>query len=243
MPNYRFTGATGTQDSLQQIATGLTLASTYPLNLNGTLTLTFNSDVFSNDPAVQFAIGGRTITFTIAAGSTQAVFPNGSTQLGLQTGTVAGTITLTPSFVTDGGINLTPTIPPTLNLTVAQTAPRLLSVQVSNKASSTLTLQITGYATGRNLTEIDIQFVPTSGENVGTTKLSVPVGPSFTAWYQSAASQQFGSQFTVTIPLTFEGDLATDVTTVTTLTAAVQSASVTLINNQGVSAAQTVSLQ
>ena len=43
----------------------------------------------------------------IPAGSTQAVFPNNSTQMGLQTGTVAGTITLTPSFVSDGGIVLT----------------------------------------------------------------------------------------------------------------------------------------
>ena len=65
MPDYRFTGAAGAQQPLQQVATGLTLASPYALNLNGTLTLTFNSDVFSNDPAVQFAIGGRTVNFTI----------------------------------------------------------------------------------------------------------------------------------------------------------------------------------
>jgi hypothetical protein len=239
MPDYHFTGATGSQDSLQQISTGLSLASTYPLNLNGTLTLTFNSDVFSNDPAVQFAFGGRTVNFTIPAGSTQAVFPNNALQLGLQTGSVAGTITLTPSFITDGGINLTPAIPSSLNLTVAQTAPHLLSAQLSSKTANTFTFQITGYATGRAITEIDIQFTPTAGENVGTTKLSIPVGPSFTAWYQSSASQAFGSQFTVTIPLTLEGDLVT----VTTLTAAVQTASVTLTNNQGVSNAQTVSLQ
>ena len=239
MPDYRFTGATGAQQPLQQIATGLTLAAAYPLNLNGTLTLTFNSDVFSNDPAVQFAVGGRTVNFIIPAGSTQAVFPNSATQLGLQTGTVAGTITLTPSFITDGGINLTPAIPPSLNLTVAQSAPRLLSVQVSGKTASSLNLLITGYATGRSLTQIDIQFTPVAGENLATTKLSLPVGPSFTAWYQSTASQAFGSQFTLTLPLTLQGDL----TNVTTLTAAIQSVSVTLTNNQGVSSSQSVSLQ
>jgi hypothetical protein len=239
MPDYRFTGAAGAQQPLQQIATGLTLAAAYPLNLNGTLTLTFNSDVFSNDPAVQFAVGGRTVNFIIPAGATQAVFPNNATQLGLQTGTVAGTITLTPSFITDGGINLTPAIPPSLNLTVAQSAPRLLSLQVSGKTASTLNLLITGYATGRTLTQIDIQFTPVAGENVATTKLSLPVGPSFTAWYQSTASQAFGSQFTLTLPLTLQGDL----TNVTTLTAAVQSVSVTLTNNQGVSSSQSVSLQ
>ncbi len=149
MPDYHFTGASGAQQPQQQIGTGLTLAAAYPLNLNGTLTLTFNSDVFSNDPAVQFAVGGRTANFVIPAGSTQAVFPNNATQLGLQTGTVAGTITLTPSFITDGGINLTPAIPPSLNLTVAQSAPRLLSVQSSGKTAGAVTLLITGYATGR----------------------------------------------------------------------------------------------
>src|SRR5207253_1757567 len=154
LPDYRFTGATGAQEPGLQTITGLTLSSAYPLNLNGVLTLTFNSDVFGNDPAVQFATGGRTVNFTIPAGSTQAVFPNNSTQMRLQTGTVAGTITLTPSFVTDGGINLTPTIPPALNLTVAQSAPRLQSVQVSNKTASSLTLLVTGYATGRSITAI-----------------------------------------------------------------------------------------
>ncbi len=203
------------------------------------MTLTFNSDVFSNDPAVQFAIGGRTVNFLIPAGSTQAVFPNSAMQLRLQTGTVAGTITLTPSFVTDGGINLTPSIPPALNLTVVQNPPKLLSVQLASKTTNAFTLLITGYATGRSINSIDLQFTPVAGENVGTTKLSIPVGPSFTAWYQSAASQQFGSQFTVTLPLTLVGDLVN----VTNLTDAISAASVTLTNSQGVSSPQTVPFQ
>ena len=239
MPDYRYSGASGAQEPLQQVGAGLALASTYPLNLNGVLTLTFNSDVFSNDPAVQFATGGRTVNFTIPAGTTLAVFPNNSTTIRLQTGTVAGTITLTPSFVTDGGINLTPTIPPALNLTVAQSAPRLLTVQVSTKTASSLTLLVTGYATGRSITQIDVQFTPVAGEVVGTTKVSLNVDASFTAWYQSAASQAFGSQFTVTLPFTFAGD----VVNVTNETDTVQAVAVTLTNRQGVSATQTVSLK
>jgi hypothetical protein len=82
-----------------------------------------------------------------------------------------------------------------------------------------------------------------SGENLATKKLSLPVAPSFTAWYQSVASQPFGSQFTVTLPLTFQGDLAANLTNITTLTGAIQSVSVTLTNNQGVSNAMSVSLQ
>jgi len=242
LPEYRFTGATGAQAPLQQVAAGLTLASAYPLNLTGVLTLNFNSDVFSNDPAVQFATGGRTVNFTIPAGSTQAVFPNNATQIGLQTGTVAGTITLTPSFVSDGGITLTPTLPPALNLTVPQSAPRLLSVQVASKTASGVTLLVTGYATGRSITQIDVQFTPTAGEDVATRRLTMNVDASFTAWYQSAASQAFGSQFTVTLPFTLSGDIV-NTTSLTNVIDTIQSVSVTLTNRQGVSTAQSVNLK
>ena len=239
LPNYQFTGASGAQEPAQQVAAGITLAAAYPLNLNGTLTLAFNSDVFSNDPAVQFATGGRTVTFVIPAGATQAVFPNNSNQIRLQTGTVAGTITLTPSFLTDGGINMTPTIPPALNISVAQSVPRILSVQVSNKTSNTLTLLVTGFATGRGITQIDLQFTPVAGETLGTSKVSLNVDSTFNAWFQSSASTPFGSQFTATLPFTLAGD----VKNVATIVEALQSVSVTLINRQGTSAARSVDLK
>src|SRR5262249_37044699 len=149
---------------------------------------------------------------------------NNSASIRLQTGTVAGTITLTPSFVTDGGINLTPSIPPALNLTVSQSAPRLLSVQVSTKTTNGITLLVTGYATRRSLTGVDLSFTPVAGETLAASKVSLSVETSFNAWYQSTASQAFGSQFTATIPLTLAGDVAN----VDTVTDAVQSGSVTI---------------
>ena len=168
------------------------------------------------------------------------MFPNNSTQLRLQTGTVAGTLTLVPTFITDGGINLTPATPPSLNLTVAQSAPRLLSVQLSSKTSNALTLLITGYATGRAHHGNRHPIYAGSGRKCGYDKAELARRTrAFTAWFQSAQSQQFGSQFTVTLPLSLEGDLVN----VTTLTGAIQSASVTLTNNQGVSNSQSVSLQ
>jgi len=98
---------------------------------------------------------------------------------------------------------------------------------------------VTGYATGRSITQIDVQFTPVAGEVVGTTKVSLNVDASFTAWYQSAASQAFGSQFTVTLPFTFAGD----VVNVTNETDTVQAVAVTLTNRQGASASQSVSLK
>lgn len=242
LPSYRFGGASGAQEALTQPAVSLTLASPYPLALNGTLTLAFNSEGFSNDPSVQFATGGRTIAFTIPANSTQAVFANNSTQIRLQTGTVAGTITLTPSFATDGGINLTPTRPETLALTVAPAAPRLLTAAVSARTATSITLLVTGYSTSRSVTQMDIQLTPVSGENLSATTFTLNVEPAFLAWYQSTASQAFGSLFTATLPLTIGGELSAN-TTLNQLSEAVQSISVTMSNRTGRSAAQTVTLR
>lgn len=242
LPSYRFEGATGVQDSLTQPAISLTLASAYPLALSGTLTLTFNSEGFSNDPSVQFATGGRTINFTIPANQTRALFANNSNQIRLQTGTVAGTITLTPSFATDGGINLTPTRPDALSLTVAPAAPRLLTAAVSARTATSITLLITGYATNRSVTTLDIQLTPVSGESLSATTFTLNVESAFLAWYSSTASQQFGSLFTATLPLTIGGELSAD-TSLVQLSDAIQSMSVTISNRTGRSAAQTVTLR
>jgi hypothetical protein len=236
LPSYRFDGATGNQQPVQQPAVGLALSQAYPLALNGKLTLTFNSDQFSNDPAVQFAIGGRSIDFTIPANSTRAIFANGAQQVRLQTGTVAGNIILTPSFVTDGGINLTPTRPDSLTLTVPPSGPVLLSAGISARTANTLTLLLTGYATTRSITQVDLRFTPVAGETVSTTQLTLNVEASFNAWYQSQQSQAFGSQFSVTVPLTLAGD----VVNASTLADTVQSIAVTIGNRVGTSQSITV---
>ena len=240
LPDYRIDGASGTQDPLQQPAIGLTLASPYSLRVNGTLTLVLNSGVFSNDPAVQFATGGRTVSFYIPANGTRAVFPDGSNQMRLQTGSVAGTITLTPAFATEGGVDLTPVNAASMNLTVAQSAPRLLNAVITARTSSGFTISVTGYSTSRSVTQLDLQFSPTAGENVSTTKLSLNVESNFLAWYQTAASQQFGSLFSVSIPLTFAGDVKTSGLT---LVETIQSVAATATNRQGTSNSVSVNLK
>ncbi|MFN0104729.1 MAG: choice-of-anchor D domain-containing protein [Bryobacteraceae bacterium] len=239
IPAYQFSGASGAQQPAQQLSMGLALAGPYPLTLRGTLTLAFNSDVFANDPAVQFAVGGRTVNFSIPAGQRDAVFATNQTQVRLQTGTVAGSIVLTPAFQSDGGIALTPADPPSITLTVAPAAPRLLSVQVTGRTATGLQLLVTGFATSRQISQIDLAFTGVAGENIGTTRLTVPAEASFNAWYQSAASAQFGSQFTATIPLTLQGDLVNVGTLIETL----RSVSATLTNRIGASAAASVDIQ
>jgi hypothetical protein len=205
LPAYRFEGPSGAQPPRSQPAISLLLAAPYPLKLTGTLTLGFASDVFAADPAVQFATGGKTVEFTIPANSTQAVFPNNASQIRLQTGTVAGTITITPSFLTEGGLNVTPESPRVHVITVERAAPQILGVTVTQSSVTAMTVLITGFATSRSVRQIELQFAPVAGETLGTTSLSINAETAFDAWYASSQSIAFGSQFTATVPLQFSG--------------------------------------
>jgi len=211
LPAYRFTGAIGTVEPFDQPAIGLTLASPYPLPLRGTLTLTVDSDLPSTDPAVQFAFGGRQATFTVPANSTQAIFQNGSTNLRLQTGTVAGTITITPAFTLDTGLDLTPKSPDTLRLQVPKQAPRLFSAQVTSQTATGFVLVVTGYSTTRSLGKLDITFTAASDVQFPNAKLTINLDSEASLWFKSPASQSYGGQFSVSVPFTLrtEGSLTT----------------------------------
>jgi hypothetical protein len=189
-------------EPFDQPAFGLTLAAPYPLPLRGTVTLTVESDLPVTDPAVQFATGGRVATFTIAAGSTQAIFQNGSANLRLQTGTVAGTITVTPTFSTEAGLDLTPRNQPTLRLQVPRQAPRLLTVQVLSQTATGFVLSITGYSTTRSLARLELTFSAASGVQFPNPRLTIPIDAEAAVWFKTAASQAFGGQFAITLPFT-----------------------------------------
>lgn len=237
LPSFSFSGASGIQQPLQQPTVGLSLAAPYSLPISGTLTMTVASDGISADPAIQFATGGRTASFTIAPNTLSAVFANGSSTLGLQTGSTAGTITLTPSFQTAGGAQLTPANPATLQFTVPQTAPILTAVQVVAQTANGVTLAVSGVSDSQALTHVDFTFTPAPNFNLSGSTVSVPVSSAATAWFQSAAAQQFGGQFTVTVPFT----LTTSATK--TPLSAIASISATATNTQGTSAPVSLKLQ
>jgi hypothetical protein len=204
LPGYRFLGAGGVQDPLQQIAIGLTLDTTYPSDLTGTLALTFNSDSFAIDPALQFVTGGRIVDFTIPANTTNAIFINNSQQIRLQTGSVAGTIVLTPSFtIANGGPTFSNPMPP-LTLNVPSKPPVILSVDVANVTNTSFTLLVTGYSTSRSLTKIDFGISSRNG-SLSVSQISQDISSVSATWYRSGPAQTFGSLFTMTIPFTFQG--------------------------------------
>jgi hypothetical protein len=91
-------------------------------------------------------------------------------------------------------------------------------------------LHITGYSTPRQLTRALVQLTPSAGSNLQTTQLTISLADLAANWYQSPASKVFGSQFTLILPFSIQGDAA-----------GIDSVSISLANDQGSS--QPVSLK
>ena len=237
LPTYQFQAPTNSAQPTQQPAIGLTLAAPYAVAIDGTLKLTFISSVFTDDPSIQFATGGRTVNFTIPANSTQAMF-NGIPSISLQTGTTAGSIVITPSFTMRSGFDLTPASPDALTLPIPRTAPQLLSATLTSQTATSFTLVLNGYSTTREMRQLDVQFTPKQGESFSTTKITFDVTTPSASWYQSAASQGAGGSFLAAIPFVLASGSSTD-----DLVHRLQSLTVTATNNAGVSTAVTVPMQ
>lgn len=233
LPSYTLAGPSGTVSPASQANVSLTLANPYPVDLSGTLTLTTSGN-YGTDPAVQFSTGNRAVDFTIPAGSTSADFAGQGSQIAIQTGTVAETVTLAPSFATTAGIDVTPSSPPTLQFTVAAAAPLVESVQASNETASSFDLLVIGYSTTRSLTSLSVTFTPASGYNLATSQFTLPVDQSAAVWFQSSTSQTFGGLFEITVPFTLPGTIPAG----KTLVQAIASAAVTVSNAVGTSSSQ-----
>lgn len=237
LPAYQFQGPSGAEQAAQQPSVGLSLATPYPLPLQGTLTLTFDSSVFTEDPAIQFASGGRTVAFTIPANSTLALFNGSATSIPLQTGTTAGSIVITPAFALQNGFILTPSSPPVLTMTIAAAAPQLVSGSIVSETLDGFSLVLNGYVTARSLKQLTVQVTPVSGNSFSSTSLTVDLTSSAAAWFQSAASSSFGGAFQITIPFVLQNGSST-----ADLVHTLQSLSITATNAIGSSTALSVTI-
>ena len=134
MPAVRYSRQGGVVSQAQDISLGLTLATPYPVDISGTLTLAFRG-AMQGAGGVAWSTGGRSADFTIPAGQLAAAFPGGGNALSFQTGAVAGEISVQARFVADPwGIDITSISVPELKFTVdADTLP---SVQFSREGGT-----------------------------------------------------------------------------------------------------------
>ncbi len=182
--------ATGT--SVAQPTLTLTLQNPYPVDLSGVFTLTFaasgNSSV--DDTSIKFSNGLRTYPFTVAAGTTTPP------PVALQTGTLAGVVTVTLSL-TANGQDVTPAAARTVNITIPAEVPTANSATFT-QSGPTLTVTLVGFSNTRGVSGATFNFQAAPGSNLGTSSLTLPVTTIFNDWFSSAASATLGSVFTYT---------------------------------------------
>jgi hypothetical protein len=233
LPSYTIVGPSGNTPPGSQSSVGLNLANTYPVAIAGTLTLGVSGDL-PPDPAVQFATGGRAVPFLIPANGTDAVFGGQGTRVGLQTGTVASSISITPSFATlNGNVDLTPNPPTVLQFAVTPAPPTLTVIQLSSPSTNSLLIKVTGFSTTRTLKAWNVQFTPMPGVSMPTSQFALDVQQITGAWFRSAASQTFGGQFTMSVQFNFQGSTATTTTTTSSVLSSIASVSVTVSSELG----------
>ena len=220
-PTFSFSGVPDTTGSAIQMPFSLVLSAAATQPVTGQVVLTFQPDaaVARDDPAVQFSTGGRTVSFTVPAGATKAVFP--SSGLLFQTGTVAGTLNLAVSSNLPNG-NLSH------NVVVARAGPILASATVVRNSSG-FQVQVAGFSNTRELTGASFHFTAASGQTLQTSDLSVSLTSLASQWYGNITSNQFGGQFLLVVPFSVSQGTAGGLTAV----------SVQLQNTQGASAAMT----
>jgi hypothetical protein len=220
-PNVTITGLPDIVDPAQQPTFALQLDSGYPSAINGTITLVFTPDpaVGVDDPAVQFANGGRVLTFTVQANSTQVTWS--APVAAFQSGTVSGNIELDINLQSNGADITPPGSSRTIR--VDRLAPRIVKVQVV-PTSTGFDVHLTGFSTTREVTQGTFQF---SGDAAGSTaSVTVPLSGPSTTWFQSAGSKSFGGQFGLIQSFQWQGSAGV-----------LNSLSVSLTNAQGASAA------
>jgi hypothetical protein len=216
---------------LQQPVVTPTISSTYSSDITGTITLTFTPSVTPStgvdDLMIQFSNGSRTINFTIPAGSTTAP---GVTVL---TGTTAGTITLTTTLSANGA---------TLGAPATQTIVNNAGVPFISKVTLAqvpggVTVTVTGFSSTRDMTNGQFAFVPATNDSFlngatgGVLDVSVPLNGAFATWYANTAqSNPYGTQFTLTVPFTLTLASGSAVSSVVAV-----SVTVTLANSKGAS--------
>jgi hypothetical protein len=188
-------------------------------------------------------VNPQIVNFRIPAGSTTAMFGT-STFTQMKSGTAAGSGQIVATFQDLLGNNITPpSLQPTL-FSVAAIVPVILGAPAISKPTAntgstpggSYTVSVTGYSTTLSMSSVTLNITPTGGTNLASTTVTVPLTNAsgnnvFTSWYGTSQSNQYGGQFTLTIPLTFTVSGGSQSNPIAGI-------SVTLVNSQGSATSQ-----
>jgi hypothetical protein len=217
LPVITFNGPSASASAQQPTVTFQ--ASSLPSPTTATFSLAFaaSTSPAADDPAIQFIGGGRTLTEQVPANTAF------NKDIALQTGTVAGTITITASL-TANGANITPPSLTPVVMTISPAVPVINSVALT-RGTNSIQATIMGYSDTREVVQAEFRFTAAPGRTLQTTDLIVPASQLFSGWFQDPASAAMGGSFLYTQPFTLDSD-----------SGAIGSVTVILTSTQGASA-------
>jgi hypothetical protein len=230
LPAASFLGVPAKAQALDQPGVGLQLVQPYPYDLTGKLLLNFSSELALDDPAVQFITGARSVDFRIPAGTTTALFGTSLRTIRMQTGSLAGTITLVAS-ISAGKFDLTRASPPVATVEIPAGPPVVRSVSLVARNAKSFDLVIRGASPSRAVDRLEFGLTAAPGKRLSTNLVKVNVSSQFDSWYRSPDSRPYGSQFTVVVTFDLSADFS-----------AIQSIEVRAFNQEGGSAAKRVTV-
>ena len=174
-----------TPASAQQGSLSVNLASGSVSSGSGTVTLAFQSAVggVSDDPAVTFADGTRSASFTVAEGASAGQFAGGPS-VSFGTGTTAGTLAFTVTLGSNTAqANVTiPVAVVGIDAAVAARnvacAPTLLYCTTTN-----VQLQINGWDNTRSTSQLVFSFFDSSGNAIAPGNITVAAASTFQQYF------------------------------------------------------------
>lgn len=200
-------------------AASLSLAAAAPVDVTGTLELSFTpaagvAGLPANyvDPALTFVNGGqRRLDFRVPATQTAALTTTGAPLGAINVGTVAGTVTVRVIAMTAAGVAQNVGNIPARTIAVPSAPPTITpnSARLVDTPAGNVTVRLSGFAPSRAITSATITFNIASGVTVnGTATFTVPVDQAFATWFASNDGRNNGSRFQLQIPFPVEGSTA-----------------------------------
>jgi hypothetical protein len=194
------------QSSAQQGSVSVHLSEASKAAATGTLTLDFRPSIANaSDATVAFASGGRSLSFTVSPGDTQARFGTQTTAL-FQTGTTTGSLVLTVQL---GGFadQQTVQIPPAA---VTVTSARAV------RGGGSVEVQIAGFDNTRSAGTLSFRFFDAAGTPIAPGTISADAGSLFASYFQGSSDVGGAFLLRAVFPVTGEPSrLASFETTIT----------------------------
>ena len=184
--------------SKQQVTLTIQLASAASVSGIGQLTMTFAPSVanVSDDPAIFFlATSGRQLQVNVAAGAQTATY-NGQSAITFQTGTTAGTLTLSLTFPNGAPVTQSFTIAPQQVQLTGATAVR---------QNPNLVVTLTGFDNTYSAGKLSFTFFDTGGKQITPSAISVDATSTFSAYFLT--NNQAGGAFSMQATFPVTGDV------------------------------------